>query len=439
MTREEILALVREKDIQIVRLWFTDILGFVKGFNLAVTELERALDEGVVFDGSSVEGFVRIEESDLVARPDLSAVYLWPEDVSGDRSLVFFCDIFYPDGRPFESDPRQVLRRALERAKEKGFTYYVGPELEYFYFPSPDTPEPLDAQGYFDILPFDAAARARWETLRHLENMGVHVEATHHEVAQSQHEIDFRYQDALRMADILQLTKLLVKAVAQKHGVYATFMPKPVFGINGSGLHVHQSLFKGGENAFFDADHPYNLSKIARGYLAGLLKYAPEITAITNQWVNSYKRLVVGYEAPVYIAWGRKNRSALVRVPAFKKGKSKSCRLEYRAPDPGTNPYLAFSAMLTAGLAGIEEGMEPPEPVEENIYAMPEEVMEKYGIGALPDSLLTAIRLMEQSEVARRALGDALFEKYLRNKKAEWDRFRTAVTDFEIREYLPRL
>lgn len=439
MTREEILALVREKDIQIVRLWFTDILGFVKGFNLAVTELERALDEGVVFDGSSVEGFVRIEESDLVAKPDLNAVYLWPEEVSGDRSLVFFCDIFYPDGRPFESDPRQVLRRALERAKGQGYTFYVGPELEYFYFPSAETPKPLDAQGYFDILPFDAASRARWETLRHLEAMGVHVEATHHEVAQSQHEIDFRYQDALTMADILQLTRLLVKAVAEKHGIYATFMPKPVFGINGSGLHVHQSLFRGGENAFFDADHPYNLSEIARGYLAGLLKYAPEITAITNQWVNSYKRLVVGYEAPVYIAWGRKNRSALVRVPAFKKGKSKSCRLEYRAPDPATNPYLAFSAMLTAGLTGIEEGLEPPDPVEENIYAMPEEVMEKYGIGALPDSLLTAIQIMEGSKVAREALGDELFEKYLRNKRAEWDRFRTAVTDFEIREYMPRI
>lgn len=439
MTREEILALVREKDIQIVRLWFTDILGFVKGFNLAVTELERALEEGVVFDGSSVEGFVRIEESDLVAKPDLNAVYLWPEEVSGDRSLVFFCDIFFPDGRPFESDPRQVLRRALERAKEKGFTFYVGPELEYFYFPSAQDPTPLDAQGYFDILPFDVASRARWETLRHLEAMGVRVEATHHEVAQSQHEIDFRYQDALTMADILQLTKLLVKAVAEKHGIHATFMPKPVFGINGSGLHVHQSLFRGDENAFYDAEDPYNLSEIARAYLAGLLKYAPEITAITNQWVNSYKRLVVGYEAPVYIAWGRKNRSALVRVPAFKKGKSKSCRLEYRAPDPGANPYLAFSAMLTAGLAGIEEGLEPPEPVEENIYAMPEEVMEKYGIGALPDSLLTAIHLMERSRVAREALGDELFEKFLRNKKAEWDRFRTAVTDFEIREYLPRL
>ncbi len=439
MTREEILALVRERDIQIVRLWFTDILGFVKGFNLAVTELERALDEGVVFDGSSVEGFVRIEESDLVARPDLNAVYVWPEEISGDRSLVLFCDIFYPDGRPFESDPRQVLRRALERAQRMGYTYYVGPELEYFYFPSAQLPEPLDAQGYFDILPFDAASRARWETLRYLESMGVRVEATHHEVAQSQHEIDFRYGDALTMADILQLTKLLVKAVAQKHGIYATFMPKPVFGINGSGLHVHQSLFRGDENAFFDPDHPYNLSEVGRGYLAGLLKHAPEITAITNQWVNSYKRLVVGYEAPVYIAWGRKNRSALVRVPAFKKGKSRSCRLEYRAPDPATNPYLAFAAMLTAGLAGVEGRYTPPDPVEENIYAMEEVVMEKYGIGALPDSLLTAIRIMETSPIARQALGDELFEKYLRNKKAEWDRFRTAVTDFEIREYMPRL
>lgn len=439
MTREEILALVREEDIQIVRLWFTDILGFVKGFNLAVTELERALDEGVVFDGSSVEGFVRIEESDLVARPDTNAVYLWPEAVSGDRSLALFCDIFYPDGRPFESDPRQVLQRALAHAQDQGYTFYVGPELEYFYFPSETNPQPLDAQGYFDILPFDKAAQARWETLRHLEAMGIRVEATHHEVAQSQHEIDFRYSDALSMADILQVTKLLVKAVAQKHGIYATFMPKPVFGINGSGLHVHQSLFREGKNAFFDPDHPYNLSEVGQGYLAGLLRYAPEITAITNQWVNSYKRLVVGYEAPVYIAWGRKNRSALVRVPAFKKGKSTSCRLEYRAPDPATNPYLAFAAMLTAGLTGIKENLRPPDPVEENIYAMSAETMTHRGIASLPDSLWTAIQVMEKSEVARRALGDELFEKYLRNKKAEWDRFRMVVTDFEIQEYLPRL
>ena len=441
MTPEDIRSLVKDERVQILRLWFTDILGFVKGFNVAVDELDRVLEEGIVFDGSSIEGFVRIEESDLVARPDLDAVYLWPPDFSGERSLVFICDIYTPDGRPYASDPRQVLRRAIERAHSMGYEYYTGPELEFFYFPTAQKPEALDAQGYFDILPFDEATRARWETFRMLEEMGIHLEATHHEVATSQHEIDFRYQKALRMADVVQITRLLVKAVAEKHGIYATFMPKPIFGINGSGFHVHQSLFtlKPHENAFFDESDPYQLSPVGKRFLAGLLRHAREITAITNQWVNSYKRLVVGYEAPVYIAWGRKNRSALVRVPAFKKGKGRSCRVEYRAPDPGTNPYFAFAAMLTAGLVGIEKGYDLPDPVEEDIYAMPDEVKERYGIDALPSSLHEAIQVMAESEVARLALGDEVFEKFLKNKRAEWDRYRMQVTDYELREYLPRL
>ncbi len=441
MTPEDIRSLVKDERVQILRLWFTDILGFVKGFNVAVDELDRVLEEGIVFDGSSIEGFVRIEESDLVARPDLDAVYLWPPDFSGERSLVFICDIYTPDGRPYASDPRQVLRRAIERAHSMGYEYYTGPELEFFYFPTAQKPEALDAQGYFDILPFDEATRARWETFRMLEEMGIHLEATHHEVATSQHEIDFRYQKALRMADVVQITRLLVKAVAEKHGIYATFMPKPIFGINGSGFHVHQSLFtlKPHENAFFDESDPYQLSPVGKRFLAGLLRHAREITAITNQWVNSYKRLVVGYEAPVYIAWGRKNRSALVRVPAFKKGKGRSCRVEYRAPDPGANPYFAFAAMLTAGLVGIEKGYDLPDPVEEDIYAMPDEVKERYGIDALPSSLHEAIQVMAESEVARLALGDEVFEKFLKNKRAEWDRYRMQVTDYELREYLPRL
>jgi glutamine synthetase len=437
MDTKEIIERIKSHKIEIVRLWFTDVLGQLKGFNISVSELERALSEGIGFDGSSVEGFVRIEESDLLAKPDPNSLFILSGEWGGIPTAGFICDILYPDGSPFESDPRFVLKKALEKAGE--YTYYVGPELEYFYFPGDKEPTPLDQGGYFDVLPIDEAAKARKETIVTLNNMGIEVEASHHEVATSQHEIDFKYKDALKMADQLQITKTIIKQKARKYGLYATFMPKPIFGINGSGLHVHQSLFKGDVNVFYDPDDPYNLSPIAKGFIAGLLTHSREITAVTNQWVNSYKRLVVGYEAPVYISWGRKNRSALVRVPAFKPQRPNSCRAEYRAPDPACNPYLAFAVMLGAGLKGVEGNYPLPDPIEEDIYAMPEEVKRTYGIDALPDSLYAAVLEMEKSELVKEIFGEELFTKYVRNKKSEWESYRIRVTDYEIRHYLPRL
>jgi len=436
---EEILRTIRDRKIEVVRFWLTDVLGRLKGFNISVGELERGLSEGIMFDGSSVEGFVRIEESDLVAFPDPTTFRVLPEGVGSVPTAILICDIKYPDGRPFESDPRGVLRRNLEKARAMGYEYYVGPELEFFYFPSESDPTPLDRGGYFDIMPLNQASAARKDAVLALMSMGFRVEASHHEVAHSQHEIDFRYSDALSMADLLQVAKVIIKEKARAHGLFASFMPKPVFGINGSGMHVHQSLFSGGENAFYSDSDPYNLSDVAKGFIAGLLAHAREITAVTNQWINSYKRLVVGYEAPVYICWGRKNRSALVRVPAFKKGRASSCRAEYRAPDPACNPYLAFSVVPAAGLAGIKNKYPLPEPVEEDIYRLPDEVKREYGIDALPDSLYSAIEVMEKSEVVREALGPELFAKYLANKREEWERYRIQVTDYEIREYLPNL
>ncbi len=439
MVESEIRAIIKEQKVEAVRLWFVDILGQIKGFSISVSELDRALEEGIGFDGSSVEGFVRIEESDLIAKPDLDTFFVLPWEVGGVKTGVMLCDIYYPDGTPFESDPRYVLKKNLEKAAQKGFIYYVGPELEYFYFPSDKEPIPLDKEGYFDVFPFDEASYAREETFLVLKSIGIELEAIHHEVANSQHEIDFRYKDALKMADQLIITKAIVKEVARRHGLYATFMPKPIFGMNGSGLHVHQSLFKDGDNAFYSPDDPYNLSEVGKGFLAGLLKHSKEITAVTNQWVNSYKRLVVGYEAPVYISWGRKNRSALVRVPAFKPQKHKSCRLEYRSPDPATNPYFAFSVMLEAGLDGVEKQYPLPDPIEQDIFHLTPEEKEKLGIDSLPGNLYAAIKEMEKSEVVKEALGEVVFEKYIKNKKAEWEAYRTQVTDYEIKTYLPKL
>jgi glutamine synthetase len=350
-----------------------------------------------------------------------------------------FCDILRPGGEPFEGDPRYVLKRNLKRAADLGYTFYVGPELEYFYFRDTNGTEPLDQGGYFDITPRDAATDMRTETVLTLEEMNIGVEYSHHEVAPSQHEIDMRYTDALTMADNVMTYRLLVKEVALKFGVYATFMPKPVFGINGSGMHVHQSLFKGAKNAFFDAKDEYNLSKEAKCYIAGLLKYAPEITAVCNQWVNSYKRLVPGYEAPVYLSWARRNRSDLVRVPEYRPGREKATRVEFRSPDPACNPYLTFSVMLAAGLEGIEEKYEVPDPIEENVYEMSEAERTKRGIGILPTSLLEAILLTEKSELVRKALGDHVFDAFIQNKKIEWNNYRTQVTEYELTKYLPVL
>ena len=443
-SREEgkgyVLKMAKEHDVKFIRMWFTDILGILKSFAITVEELEGALEQGMGFDGSSIEGFARIDESDMVALPDPDTFQLLPWRPREHRAMArMFCDILRPGGEPFEGDPRYVLKKNLKQAADMGYTYYVGPELEYFYFKDANGTEPLDQGGYFDMTPRDAAVEMRKETVLQLEDMGIGVEYSHHEVAPSQHEIDMRYTDALTMADNVMTYRLIVKEVALKYGVYATFMPKPVFGINGSGMHVHQSLFKGERNAFFDKNDKYHLSKVAKSYIAGLLKHAPEITAVTSQWVNSYKRLVPGYEAPVYLSWARRNRADLIRVPEYQPGKEKATRIEFRSPDPACNPYLAFSVMLAAGLEGIEKGLEPPEPVEENVYEMTVEQRRKRGIGTLPASLLEAIQLTEKSELVRKALGNHVFEAFIQNKKIEWDQYRTQVTDYELKRYLPVL
>jgi glutamine synthetase len=443
-SREEgkgyVLKMAKEHDVKFIRMWFTDILGILKSFAITVEELGGALEQGMGFDGSSIEGFARIDESDMVALPDPDTFQLLPWRPREHCAMArMFCDILRPGGEPFEGDPRYVLKKNLKRAADIGYTYYVGPELEYFYFKDANGTEPLDQGGYFDMTPRDAAVEMRKETVLQLEDMGIGVEYSHHEVAPSQHEIDMRYTDALTMADNVMTYRLIVKEVALKYGVYATFMPKPVFGINGSGMHVHQSLFKSERNAFFDKNDKYHLSKVAKSYIAGLLKHAPEITAVTSQWVNSYKRLVPGYEAPVYLSWARRNRADLIRVPEYQPGKEKATRIEFRSPDPACNPYLAFSVMLAAGLEGIEKGLEPPLPVEENVYEMTVEQRRKRGIGTLPASLLEAIQLTEKSELVRKALGNHVFEAFIQNKKIEWDQYRTQVTDYELKRYLPVL
>jgi glutamine synthetase len=438
--KEYVLKSAKEHDVKFVRLWFTDILGVLKSFAITVEELEGALEEGMGFDGSSIQGFARIDESDMIAFPDPDTFRLLPWRPREHRAVAsMFADILKPGGEPFEGDPRFVLKRNLKKAADLGYTFYVGPELEYFYFKNSQGTEQLDQGGYFDLTPLDEATNLRRETVLMLEEMGVGVEYSHHEVAGSQHEIDMRYTDALTMADNVMTYRLVVKEVALKAGFYATFMPKPIAGINGSGMHVHQSLFRGDKNAFFNANDPYHLSDEARHYVAGLLKHAPEITAVCNQYVNSYKRLVPGYEAPVYISWARRNRSDLVRVPEYRPGREKSTRIEFRSPDPACNPYLAFSVMLAAGLEGIKNKYEVPEPIEENVYTMQEEERKARGIGTLPGSLDEAIVLAEGSSVVREALGDHTFEAFIENKKLEWNEYRTQVTEYELKKYLPIL
>jgi len=439
-SRKRVLKMAEEHNVKFIRLWFTDILGFLKSFAITVEELEGALEEGMGFDGSSIEGFARIDESDMVALPDPDTYQLLPWRPREHRAVArMYCDILRPGGEPFDGDPRLVLKRNLKRAADLGYAFYVGPELEFFYFRDSQGTEFLDHGGYFDLTPRDAATDMRKETVLNLEEMGIGVEFSHHETATSQHEIDMRYTDAMTMADNVMTYRLVVKEVALKYGVYATFMPKPVLGINGNGMHTHQSLFTGNKNTFFDKDDEYHLSKIGKCYIAGLLKHAPEITAVTNQWVNSYKRLVPGYEAPVYLSWARRNRSDLIRVPEYRPGREKSTRVEYRAPDPACNPYLAFSVMLAAGLEGIEKGYEVPAPIEENVYEMSEKERQRRGIDTLPASLLEAILLTEKSELVRKALGDHVFSAFIENKKIEWDQYRTQVTEYELNRYLPIL
>ncbi len=436
---EEVFKKVKDNNVSLIQLWFSDVLGFLKSFSITPSELKEALTEGMGFDGSSIEGFARIEESDVIAKPDLDTFAIIPWGSKDAPIARIFCDISEPDGSPHAGDPRYVLKTILNKVKEKGFTLYTGPELEYFYFESPQSPKILDKGGYFDGRPIDAGEEIRRETILALQKMGIRVEYTHHEVAYSQHETDLRYDDALRMADITMTYRVMVKEIAKKHGIYATFMPKPIFGINGSGMHTHISLFEGEKNAFFDPDDIYNLSSMAKGFIAGLLMHAREITAVTNQWVNSYKRLVPGYEAPVYVSWARRNRSTLVRVPMYKPGKEEATRIEYRAPDPACNPYLAFAVILAAGIKGIEGNYSLPEPIEEDVYHMPKKARKKLGIESLPGSLYEAILEMEKSEVVKEALGEHIFFKFIENKKIEWDMYHIHVSNFEIEKYLPIL
>lgn len=438
-SKEWVLKECADKGVEFIRLWFTDILGQLKSFAITVEQLEEALEEGMGFDGSSITGYQDIQESDMVAMPDPSTFTLLPWRPADKSVAKMFCDVLTPDGEPYAGDPRYILKRQLKKAAERGFTFYVGPELEYFYFKNSSGTETLDSGGYFDLTPLDVATSLRRDTILVLKEMGIPVEYSHHEVASSQHEIDLRYADALTMADSAMTYRLVVKEIANQHGVYATFMPKPIFGENGSGMHTHQSLFTGAKNAFFDANDPTHLSKVGKCYIAGLLKHAKEISSILAQWVNSYKRLVPGYEAPVYIAWSQRNRSALVRVPLYKPGKELATRAELRCPDPACNPYLAFAVMLAAGLKGIEECYELPPEMTENLYELTEEERKARGIESLPGSLGEAIAETEKSELVRDVLGDHAFERFIWLKKNEWDEFRIQVTQYELEKLLPIL
>ncbi len=438
--KEYVLKMVKDQNVRFIRLWFTDVLGFLKSFAITPDELEGALEEGMGFDGSSIEGFARIEESDMIALPDPNTFCILPWRGTETPVARMFCDILQPDGTPYAGDPRYVLKRVLKKAAEKGYTFYTGPELEFFFFKSQDGPPvTLDRGGYFDLTPLDVASDLRRDIVLTLEDMGIVVEYSHHEVAPSQHEIDLRYADALTMADNAMTYRLVVKEIAMREGVYATFMPKPLFGQNGSGMHCHQSLFKGDKNAFYDAKDAYHLSSDGKSYIAGILTHAHEICSVLSQWINSYKRLVPGYEAPVYISWARRNRSALVRVPMYKPGKEKATRIELRCPDPACNPYLAFAVMLAAGLKGIEGKYKLPDPVEEDIFEMSEAERERRGIASLPGSLIEAVRETEKSALVKEALGDHVFSKFIENKKIEWDNYRIHVSQYELDRYLPIL
>ncbi|MFZ1490510.1 MAG: glutamine synthetase family protein [Ilumatobacteraceae bacterium] len=440
--RDYVLHTVEERGVRLIRLWFTDVLGNLKSFAISPAELENALDDGMTFDGSSIDGFSRVQESDVLAIPDPNTFELLPWGDPKAPEARVFCDIWNLDGTPFDGDPRQVLRRNLERAHELGFTFYVAPDIEFFYFAPPEpglAPVPLDEAGFFDLTASDVAGTLRKQTIRTLETMSIPVEYSFHEDAPSQHEIDLRHTDALTMADSVMTFRLVVKEVAAQQGVHATFMPKPLEGVQGSGMHVHLSLFDGAENAFYDASDAYDLSKVAKSFMAGLLRHAGEITALTNQTVNSYKRLVPGFEAPVHISWARNNRSGLVRVPIAKRSNPLATRIEYRSPDPACNPYLAFAVLLAAGLQGVAEGYELPPEADANLFELDEAQLRNIGVANLPQSLADALTAMEGSELVRNALGEHIFEWFLRNKRSEWRGYKTQVTPFELRRYLKSL
>lgn len=436
--KEEILELVKKENVRYIRLQFTDLFGTIKNVEIPVSQLKKALDNKIMFDGSSIEGFVRIEESDMYLYPDLDTFVIFPWDSAKGKVARLICDIYNPDGTPFEGDPRNNLKRILKEMEDLGFTSFnVGPEPEFFLFKLDEKGEPTlelnDHGGYFDLAPTDLGENCRRDIVLELEAMGFEIEASHHEVAPGQHEIDFKYQNALKACDDIQTFKLVVKTIARKHGLLATFMPKPLFGINGSGMHSNLSLFKGNENVFYDENGFLGLSDTARMFLAGILKHAPSFTAVTNPTVNSYKRLVPGYEAPCYVAWSARNRSPLIRIPA---ARGMSTRIEVRSVDPSTNPYLAMAVLLAAGLDGIKSKLTAPEPVDQNIYAMSKEQREELGIVSLPSTLAEALDLLKSNEVITNALGKHLFEHFVEAKEIEWDLFRTQVHPWEREQYI---
>ncbi len=438
--QDYVMRTVEERGVRLVRLWFTDVLGHLKSFAISPAELEVAFTEGMLFDGSAIDGFSRVQESDVLARPDPNTFELLPWAGEDATTARMFCDIDNSDGGPFAGDPRGVLKRNLDKARDRGYSFFVAPEMEFFYFADGDPtspPKPLDSASYFDLTTADVAGTIRQRTIHMLEAMGIPVEYSFHEDSASQHEIDLRYTDALSMADNVMTFRLVVREIAMEAGVHATFMPKPMAGVQGSGMHSHLSLFEGDTNAFFDDDDPYKLSKVGRSFIAGLLHHAPEITAITNQLVNSYKRLIVGYEAPVYVSWARNNRSALIRVPVTKSGKASSTRIEYRSPDPAVNPYLAFSVLLAAGMAGIEGDYELPPEAATNVFELTDQERKAAGLRALPQSLAEALDEMERSELVAETLGEHIFEWFLRNKRAEWADYKAHVSQFELNRYLP--
>lgn len=438
-SKQDIIKLVEENGVRFIRLQFTDIFGALK--NVAITErqLEKALDGEMMFDGSSIEGFVRIEESDMYLKPNFDSFVIFPWRPQQGKVARLICDIYRPDGTPFEGDPRYALRRAIDDAKELGYEMNVGPECEFFLFETDEngkaTVNTQDKGGYFDLAPTDRGENARRDMTLALEEMGFEIEASHHEVAEGQNEIDFKYGPALETADNIMTFKLVVKSIAQRHGLHASFMPKPIFGINGSGMHVNMSLFKDGKNAFYDESDKNGLSKIAYQFIAGLLKNIKGLAAVTNPLVNSYKRLVPGYEAPVYLAWSCSNRTALIRVPA---SRGAGTRVELRCPDPSSNPYLVLAVLLQAGLDGIKNNLEVPDEVGTNIFKMSDEERLNAGIENLPNNLYEAVNFMKESELAKKALGGHIYENYIEGKEAEWDDYRTKVHDWELENYLDR-
>lgn len=440
--QEFVLRTTEDRDIRFIRLWFTDVLGYLKSVAVAPAELEAAFAEGIGFDGSAIEGFARVSESDMLVKPDPTSFTVLPW--RGEPGVArMFCDILMPDGSPSFADPRFVLKRALGRAADMGFTFYTHPEIEFFLFedlPVPGRrPVPIDNGGYFDHTPTSVGQDFRRDAITMLEAMGISVEFSHHEGAPGQQEIDLRYADALSTADNLMTFRTVIKEVALTQGLFASFMPKPLAEHPGSGMHTHLSLFEGDRNAFFEPGADYQLSKVGRSFIAGLLRHAAEITAVTNQWVNSYKRLYGGGEAPAYVCWGHNNRSAMVRVPMYKPQKGQSTRIEVRTLDPACNPYLAFAVLLAAGLKGVEEGYELPAGAEDDVWSLTEGERRAMGIDPLPQNLAEAIAVMEQSELVAETLGEQVFDFFLRNKRAEWQDYRNQVTAFELERYLPAL